>query len=105
MKVVGGPSDGIDVWIPKDKQHITLLDPVYRHALTLASYDYNNHSDALRPDNSVASYTTYTVRMIRSNRPPKPSPDNIIDPQFDELRFLAPQDWSDFKAIQFQFTK
>ena len=104
MKVVGGPSDGIDVWVPKDKQHITVLDPIYRHALTLASYDYNNHSDAMQPD-QLASYTTYTVRVIRGSRQQQQSPDNILDPQFDELRFLAPQDWSDFKAIQFQFTK
>ena len=101
MKVVGGPNDGADVWMPADKQHIQLLDPIHKQSV----YDYNNHSDSIWPDRSIASYTAYTVRVIRGARQQTQSPDNILDPQFDELRFLAPQDWSDFKAIQFQFTK
>ena len=101
MRAVGGPNDGVDVWMPKDKQHIQLLDPVHKPSV----YDYNNHSDAIWPDRSIAHYTLYTVRVIRVARPQQSYPDNLLDPQFNELRFLAPHDWSDFKAIHFQFTK
>lgn len=104
MKVVGGPSDGIDVWMGEGKRHIQLLDPPTFSYVT--SYDYNNHKDRVHPTVSLASYTTYTVRVIRGNRGLQKSPEgDIIYPEFDELRFLAPQDWSDFKAIHFQFTK
>jgi len=106
MKIVGGPHDGIDVWMGEGKQHIQLLDPMPLQSIN----DFDPHGK-ISPVGQLASFTIYTARMIRAARPPKPptknggEPCDVLDPSFDELRFLAPHDWSDMKALRHQFTK
>ena len=105
MKVVGGPSDGIDVWMGQGKTHVQLIDPP-ANRMRITAYDYNNYSDRA-PVSTLQSYTTYTVRIMSFLRPQQAqrNEDGILDPLIDEYRYLAPSDWSDFKAIQYQFTK
>lgn len=95
MKVVGGPCDGCDIWIGEGKMHINLADPIVRHR-------------DRKTANPLQTWTNYSVRTIRCPRNPSVSDIDgvqVASPQFDELKFLAPAEWSDFKAIHWQFTK
>ena len=84
LKCVGGPSDGRRAYVVDGWKDVRIPDPESKKA---ANYW---HGDA--QVSVTISTTVYTVRELRG-------PDDW------RLRFLAPAEWPDFKAIEHQFAK
>ena len=81
MRCVGGPSDGKQVNIKEYVDYIKLIDP--RDPLVVTSLGAIRH-------------TVYTMRRLRWQHGV-----DIIE----EFFFLAPEGWTDFQAIKWQFEK
>ena len=86
MRVVGGPRDGQWVNLKEGVDMIKLVDP----------YQPISVEDLERLVQPVTQYTTYTVRRMIWRTGPK---------DIEEFRYLAPEDWSDFQALKWQFEK
>lgn len=102
MKVIGGPLDGI--WYrPKDEYE-------YRQGYSVALHVPNKVSvtaDFVFDPDAIAEIVTmkivvYTVRQMKYNHGVR-GKGNKDDTS--ELWFLAPSDWSDWEAIEYQMRK
>lgn len=95
-KCVGGPNDGQSVEMESNVKDIVLF-----HSLSKEHWLHRSTVDELSPyctdDTAIIVETHYTLRNIQgTGNDGKP---------YDVVRFLAPEDWTDHCAIQYQFTK
>lgn len=89
MKVVGGPHDGLSVFVSPVVGVIQLMNPLdHKQAIECLC------GECGRVVMAPSSFTTYTVRHIFS--------DELGD---DTIDFLAPENWSDMAALRHQFSK
>lgn len=79
MKVVGGPHDGINVWVRPGLITVKLINPNNESAVIDSLC-----SECGRAVMADPGYTVYTVRSILR----------------DDIEFLAPQDWSMAQALR-----
>lgn len=97
--------DGQDVALKPNQGRVRLMDPVLPYEDII---ELDPATLTIGPSAPLATYTDYTVRVIRAPRQPgyvDRDGAQIFDPTHDELKYLAPADWSDFKAISHQFSK
>lgn len=83
MKIIGGPHDGQEAEVRKEQPFIIKL---------VAEKHPNRPYGAMPECASTVRQEIYTARSLRW-------------PDGKTLHFLAPVDWSDFKAVEFQFKK
>ena len=86
MKIVGGPLDGDFASVGEGVSVIKLPDPQPKQ--TASDFDLS------KPVEAIVDFhqTVYTVRQLRE-------PDGWV------LYFLAPEGWSDVRAVEHQFKK
>jgi len=86
-KCVGGPRDGQYVEVTPGAKDIILQTP------TKPPPSMSEPMDLMTMDDVVEiTVTRYTLRTIASHG-------------LTVIRYLAPEDWSDTRAIEYQFTK
>lgn len=98
MKVIGGPLDGI-TYRPKDEDE---YQQGYAVAMRVPN-KVNKTADFLFNPDAIAEIVTmkifvYTVRVMKYNHSREVN-------DTSELWFLAPKDWSDWEAIEYQMRK